>query len=78
MWIYIQPCQPFQDIKRKYDGRKAQQKKIRQLGEAILNDPKATDTSYVNGVMNNVDQNWANFEDALNLRWVNPYKVFFF
>ena len=57
-----------QDIGRRHDAHKAQHKRIHQIAESLLSDPKANDASYVTAVVNSVDKNYMDFEDALQKR----------
>lgn len=45
---------------------------VQQLGEELLKDPRAKDTSHVSAVLNNVNANWKAVEEAHAKRWINP------
>ncbi|XP_041483740.1 microtubule-actin cross-linking factor 1-like isoform X4 [Lytechinus variegatus] len=56
------------DISRRHDAHKPQYSRIHKLAEALLSDSKANDTSYVTSVVNSVDKNYLDFEEALKKR----------
>ena len=55
-------------MSHRHDAHKPQYSRIHQLAEALLSDSKANDTSYVTSVVNSVDKNYMDFEEALKKR----------
>lgn len=58
----------FQDAAAIFDQQQDQYQLVRELGEEIVKRSKAKDTSFVTGVLNNVDVNWKSLSDLLELR----------
>ncbi|PIK37945.1 putative nesprin-1 [Apostichopus japonicus] len=53
--------------KQHVSDNKARHKKVHQLGENLLHDRKASDSSYVSAVLTNVDMNWRTWKRAKQL-----------
>ena len=54
-----------QDLRRQIDNHRPPLKKIKQMGDELIKDTKAKDTSHVTAILTNVDINWKAFEDIL-------------
>ena len=50
-------------MKKEIDEHRSKHKKVHQLGEQLIRDPKANDASYVTAVLTNVDLNWRTLEE---------------
>lgn len=59
---------PPQDMKHRRDNQASQFKRIHQLGDDLINNSKVNDSSFVATVMANLDDNYNDFEDALQQR----------
>ena len=57
-----------QKIRRDVDNHREDNKRVHQLGESIISDPKANDTSFVKSVLAGVDNNWSDLDDILSRR----------
>lgn len=55
-------------MQHRRDTHVAQFKRIHQLGEELINSSKVNDSSFVATVMANLDENYNDFEDALQQR----------
>ncbi|XP_071485326.1 microtubule-actin cross-linking factor 1, isoforms 6/7-like [Diadema antillarum] len=56
------------DLSTQLDAHRPNFKLVHELGEEIVTQTKAKDTSYVNAVLANVDKNWKDLQDLLSLR----------
>ena len=57
-----------QSLKQQVDSQRPVNKRIHQLGEQLISEPKANDTSHVKAILANLDVNWAGLDDILGKR----------
>ena len=68
MGFFFFPFPPLQDLRRQVENHRPNLKRIKQLGDELLKDKKAKDTSHVTAILTNVDFNWKALEDMLAKR----------
>ncbi|XP_071485352.1 microtubule-actin cross-linking factor 1-like [Diadema antillarum] len=56
------------DAQQQVDGQRPALKQVLQMGEQLIKEPRANDTSHVKGILANVHLNWATLEDSLAQR----------
>ncbi len=56
------------NLRQQVDNQRPVNKRVHQLGEQLISEPKANDTSHVKAILANVDVNWAGLDDILAKR----------